>query len=47
VPEDVLDDVLELLARGLAPLTLNKVAEDQLSTKQCTTLWTAWWTEWG
>ncbi len=40
VPEDVLDDVLELLARGLAPLAQDTVPE--LSTKQCTALWTGW-----
>jgi AcrR family transcriptional regulator len=40
VPEDVLDDVLELLARGLAPLTPNTAAE--LSTRLCTALWTGW-----
>ena len=40
VPEDVLDDVLELLARGLVPVLPDTVAE--LSTELCTALWTGW-----
>ncbi|MGH3218192.1 MAG: TetR/AcrR family transcriptional regulator [Streptosporangiaceae bacterium] len=53
VPEDVLDDVLELLARGLVPKIpkapkTTKTTEtpparqDQLSPAVCTTLWTEW-----
>jgi hypothetical protein len=45
VPEDVLDDVLELLARGLAPRTPRAAAagqEHELSTGACPSLWTVW-----
>jgi AcrR family transcriptional regulator len=51
VPEDVLDDVLELLARGLAPKapktpktpkTPAAGRQHELSPGACTSLWTAW-----
>jgi AcrR family transcriptional regulator len=41
VPEDVLDDVLELLARGLVPKTTG-AEQDPLSPAVRTALWTAW-----
>jgi AcrR family transcriptional regulator len=42
VPEDVLDDVLELLARGLRPAVPGK--EASLENPR---LWTTLWTSWG